>query len=239
MDDLGSLTLEFIKSPASVTYWRLRTLQTNFYVFQRNHDELCNLLNYVESPDSIVQLWVYDKQDQLKQALREIIRYFLNYVASAYTIKEHTRAITKAHYSKTRFMTAYEYEVNSRFISNPLHGFVEDLRNYSIHYRLPPISANFIVKNGPENDSITNTIVLDKDRLLEWPYWKCEKGRPFLEKADDKIPVTGLVDQHYSNIENFHLWFFKSLQDFHAEDIKYIQEITQKVILANSIFTKS
>ncbi len=161
--------------------------------------------------------------------LREITRLLHNLVASAKSLVDHTRRFINAWYSGTDFLEEYQQEVEKRFVGNPVAGFVEDLRNYTLHYQLPPATALFEVRNELESKEqiATQTIVLNKADLLQWSNW--DKGKPYLEVADDRIVVQEIIGQYIQAVQAFHQWMRSRLMEIHAEELKWLAEMSRKV----------
>lgn len=220
MTDIEKVLLQQYKSFEEV-YSRFDTLETLFRVFRRNFEELQILLSAAQSPTAIKHIWVFDKHNDLMTVLQEITRLVHNFVASAKTVVDHTRIIIHKAYDKTDFLEEYKVEVQKRFLNDPVAGFIEDLRNYCLHYSLPLTSANFVAKRTDVNEPFTaeQTITLRKSQLERWKKWT-EKGKPYLAKMDENIPVQPLIEQYYAQVRDFHIWIRTKMEEIHAPAIE-------------------
>ena len=52
-----------------------------------------------------------------------------------------TRVFVNEHYEDTDLLREYNDRVKRDFSEAPLHRFLQDLRNYTLHYRLPATRA--------------------------------------------------------------------------------------------------
>lgn len=230
MDDPARLSAEVYQSEAFQIHLRFETLATNYFVFERNYEEIKRLLFAVEHPDTFDKLWTQDKQQEMSMVLREITRLLHNLVASAKTLVEHTRNLIKDWYADTEFLEEYQLEIDKRFKGNPIAGFIEDLRNYAMHFQLPPTIPLYEVKNDPDTkeQTTTQTILLEKQHLLQWSKWT-DKGKLYLNDAEDRIKLVEVIDQYSQDVQDFHSWMRNRLIEIHSDELKWLEEMSQRV----------
>ena len=223
-----ALAIEIGKSDAIKYEGRIKALQMSYYVFNRNFQELANLIGIRNDPRKIRELWALHNRPKLRAVMLEILRLFQNYLASAKSLVDQTRVIVRTWYRDSVFLEEYQKEINARFVKNPTAGFIEDLRNYSLHYSLPVSRAIFKLQPSNEEgeDASRFSFALSKDSLLKWKSWK--KGKSFLSKADKEIDIGNLVDDYYEQITDFHSWLIKRLREIHQEDLKWLDETRTK-----------
>jgi hypothetical protein len=224
MDDPALLSVQVYRSEAYQIYLRLHTFALNHFVFARNYEELRKLLVAAQSPDVFYELWTQDKAEEMHKVTRELIRLFHNFLASAKTLVDHTRTLINDYYEGTNFLTEYQTEVNKRFVDNSLTGFIEDLRNYALHYQLPFTGARFKPADGED----AQRFILHTDQLLNWSKWTV-KGKPFLETAGEEIIVLDLVDEYFRQVNGFHEWMKTRLEEIHADDLAWLDEMQRRV----------
>jgi hypothetical protein len=230
MDNPASLSAQIYRSTAFQIHLRLVTLETNYFVFARNYGEISQLIKGVQHPDAYDKLWPQDKHEEMMWVLREITRLLHNLVASAKTLVEHTRILINQWYEETEFLTEYQAEVKERFSDHPTVGFVEDLRNYVVHYRLPSTSAHFQVKTDPttKEQSSSQTIALDKPTLLEWSGWT-SKSKGYLKDSNDQIVLEDVIDQYFRDVNEFHRWMRQRLIEIHNDELIWLAETSRRV----------
>jgi hypothetical protein len=118
-------------------------------------------------------------------------------------------------------MSKYQKEVDKRFVSNPLAGFIEELRNYMLHYDLPfsiaRISRENVVYFGKAPEK--HIIYLYRDDLLEWKEWK--KGQLFLNDASEIFELLAIIKAYNTEIESFYSWIFNELIVLHKKELQW------------------
>lgn len=216
------LSQEIEKSDAYKYECRIETLITNYYVFQRNYEELKKKLEVKNSQEKMFELWDPSNNIQFTTLIREIIRLMQNYLSSAVALVGHTRTAIDRWYTGTDFQREYKDQIASRFVGNKLTTFVEDLRNFNLHYWLPVTTANMSIINK----NAVFSFMLDKEHLLVWSNW--EKGKAFLSEAGNEIDICTLVDEYYRQIDDFHSWLIKRLLDIHKEDFDWLESTRQR-----------
>ena len=229
MEHPAILSAQVYGSEAYRVRLRFEAMDTNFFVFDRNHGEIVKLLAAVQDPKTRDKLWTQEKRREMLTVLRELIRLLHNLVASAKTLVDHTRWLIGDWYADTEFLAEYQREVQERFAENEITGFVEDLRNYAMHYRLPPLTALFEVKVDAETkaQTATQTVVLEREDLQQWSRW--EKGKAYLATAADKIPLGEVIERYYEDVRDFHQWMRNRLAEIHADELQWLREMSQRV----------
>ena len=225
----SDLISEYYESEALKIYFRLKVLDASYYVFEQNYGELMELLTKIREPANYEKLW-NDKKG-LDMHLLELTRLLHNLVASVMSLVEHTRIIINAHYKGTNFYDEYEKEKKNRFVNNRITGFVQELRNYTLHYGLPFATANLglEVDPGTQETTFTNPITLDKARLLEWGGWTQKKGKPYLDAADDHIEIQIIMEEYSQAARDFQQWMWNRLQDIHADELKWLEKTKREI----------
>ena len=233
-DDLLALAKEVNDSDALRYAGRIKTLQVNYYVFNRNYGELKKLIEIKNDPKKMLELWDLRNRNQLEIVINEVLRLFHNFLASAKSLVDQTRVVIRAWYKDTDFLKEYNHQIASRFTNNQTARFIEDLRNYNLHYSLPITNATFTIHNDKETgkSAIDFSFVLVKSGLLEWSGW--DKGKAFLSSSNDKIDIGNLASEYYKQILDFHSWLVERLQEIHQEDLLWLEKMRQRTINAMS-----
>lgn len=226
-DKPAEISRRIVDSDAYRIYQRLLTLDTNFFIFDRNYKDLKLAIDYCVKPEHIHKL--FDHNDS-QRVLLHMVRYLHNYLASAKSLVEHTRILIKDWYRQTDFIEEYNSQIKERFEGNPLSGFIEDFRNYALHYSFPLTSLHIDVTLDPETGIAKEERVIfciQKDALLEWSGWS--KGRDYLMKFDQDILMENLVDEYYNQVINFHGWMHKRLEEIHAKELKWLNDMQKRI----------
>lgn len=214
------------KSDAYKKFKRLLTLDTNFFVFDKNYRDLKLAIEMFSQSERIPLLF---DQRESQIILYHMVRLVHNYLAAAKTLVDHTRILINDWYKQTDFLSEYKEQVKARFANNQLARFIEDLRNYALHYSLPITGLRLQVTTDPETNTQTErvTFYIEKATLLRWSNWS--KGKEFLRKADKEIVIEQLVDEYYQQVFSFHSWMHQRLEEIHAADIHWLNEMGQQI----------
>jgi len=217
-------------SKALIFETRLKTLTINFSVFDGNYKSLKKLMEMMKDPDVYMRVWDLDNPTNVELVQYDVVRRLLNYLSSAMSLKEHTRILINSLYQKTEFEAEYKIEIISIFKEKKVVGFIEELRNYSLHYSLPISIPKFSIQmdQDAETKVIEHYFYLDKKKLLEWSSWKA-KAKPYLEEQIDEIDVETLIDEYYEIVSSFHNWLYEKIYSIHKNEIDWISKMRNKL----------
>ncbi len=224
MDDPTLLSNQVYQSEAYQIYLRLHNFSVNHYVFAKNYEEIKELLLAAESSETFHLIWAQDKQQEMLQVTRELMRRFHNYLASAKMLIDHTRTLVNENYADSPFIQEYQAEVQSQFIGNPLSGFIEDLRNYALHFQLPFTAGRI----KPADGKNAQRFILHTDQLMAWSKWT-SKGKPYLESSGEEIVVTNLIDEYFNCVNNFHKWVSNRIEEIHKDELQWLEEMENRI----------
>lgn len=235
-DNYSPLVDEVNGSKAIVYEGRITTLRLSYVVFQGNYEELRNFCLIKNHPEKIMDLWDYNNRKLFDKFLVELVRLFQNYLSSAKSLVEQTNVVIREWYKGTDFLKEYQYQIDSRFRGNSLIRFIEDLRNYCLHYALPICNATFTlspINQGKGVMKVRFSFVLKKKNLLEWAGWS--KGKEYLSQADDEVNIDILTCEYYQQIKDFHIWIINRLNEIHAEDFRWLEKKRQELLKEMSL----
>lgn len=234
-DELRALAEEVNKSNALRYEEQIETLRMSYFVFHRNYEELKRFIGLRDNSSKMLELWSLRNRHKLEIFINELLRLFQNYLASAKSLVDQTRVAVREWYDDTDFLNEYQNQVDTRFKENTLSGFIEDLRNYSLHYSLPITHATLSfqaddTKTG--SGTLDFSFVLVKAGLLIWSGWK--KGKDYLSNSSDDIDIGKLADEYHKQIVDFHEWLVNRLLELHKEEFLWLEEMRRKTINAMS-----
>ena len=127
---------EIVDSTEYRTHLRVNQFQISVRIFQVNYSELHKLLEFVNNPFVALGLWQQGAQGALSLSALEIQRLFSNFLASAFSLVGHARKFM-SNYKETPFENEYKQQIESCFIKNGLHNFIQGLRNQFMHDGIP------------------------------------------------------------------------------------------------------
>jgi hypothetical protein len=209
---------EIMASEALEIESRFGMLGVNYYVFETNYEKLKQLLAETQTPD---QMW---KSGEVNAIMYELIRLFHNFLASAKMLVDHTRHVMRNWYSDSALLDEYQGEIEKRFAANKLAAFIEDLRNYALHYQLPVTTSKIEVTQDSDTNGYRERAAfeLGRDELRRWPKWK--KGKDYLYQSEQDMVIEALVDQYFRQIQSLHQWITRRLVAEHAEDLRGLED---------------
>lgn len=184
--------------------WELLNDVYSAYIINSNH-----LFAHVESPQSdpklAIQLFDQDPEQVLKREFhRELLRHLVNYLATVSTLVDHSRNLMRR-YKNSNPNLVEEYDVRmSKTITLPVVFFVQGLRNYLLHNRMPSVVVQMSFTSEQQDTQFT--VRLDTEKLYEWGKWKND-ARTYMN-GKVSIAVRDAVIEYTDAIEALYDWLF-------------------------------
>src|SRR3954454_3890374 len=111
LNNPGEISRRVRDSDAYKRYARLLTLDTNFFVFDRNYRDLKLAIDEFSKAERIPLLF---DQSESQIILYHMVRLLHNYLAAAKMLVDHTRTLINDWYRDTQFIDEYKHQVNVR-----------------------------------------------------------------------------------------------------------------------------
>ncbi|HSH66310.1 MAG TPA: hypothetical protein VLB84_11050 [Bacteroidia bacterium] len=210
---------ELKEMPQFKTLEIIRHFNHSIKVFTGNFRQLQELLEFHNDPIKSQELHTVINRELLYEFHNEIARLLHNYVASAFSLIDHTRIHYNKLYKSDGKFPDYESEVKKIFIDDPLANFIKDLRRFVQHYKLPEISSNTVFKTNPPE--FKRTLKLKKEDLMKFD-WN-SKSTLFLNQNNDDIDLLLLINKYYEKVSGFYKWFTDRQNEIHQEDIVVVE----------------
>lgn len=221
------LAEKLAKSEERSYFDRLKKLNDNYYVFDKNYQDLIRIVNTEIHQEEMFELWELKNRKLLNLSILEVLRLLHNFIASAQSLVDQTRVCITKWYSETDILKEIKEQIGNRFLNNPLAGFIQDLRNYNLHYALPVSGATFKIDN--QNNTISFSYVLLKSALLKSDNWTA-RSKKFLETSSDQIDIYSLVEDFHKLEFDFQTWLFTRLSEIHSKELKMYYDQSQSII---------
>lgn len=196
--------------------------KSSIYIFAENGRILIEALKSFKGYFAFPGL---DEREETNRQHREILRHFQNFVASALALVDASRNWTAAlRMSFPDFCAEYDARRAVEFTGSVNHLFVQDLRNYMLHYRLPrsasqgSFTLKFSLKDGEQNNETNWAIVFDLEGLREWDGWRAEP-KAYLAACTDDIDLLTIVEPYHQQVITFYAWFHRRIEELHADDV--------------------
>ncbi len=198
-----------VNHPGREIFEKIKEIERSFYIFDGNFRDLLIDIDEFSKPENLIFFDVCNREN-LDRILIEITRRLHNFVAAAISLVDHTRKIVREMHQDTPFMFDYQSELEKRIITNEQIQFVHDLRNFTLHYELPPIGASL------DLNVIKHKLIIDIESLKEWNNWK-SLPKKFLASHSTDIILIDLVKKYAENIFLFHDWLYNKQCEIHKE----------------------
>jgi hypothetical protein len=230
MDDPFELSLQVRSSEAYRVSLRLQALRRDYYVFQRNYEELWRLLTIASTPEQISRLYAQKNYALFLEITDEIDRLLHNFLASATSLVDHTRIFIKKYYIGHPFYKEYTSRKESHFVSDTITKFIHDLRNYNSHYHLTVTRGEVRYSAATETTSTSwsSDFILEKEMLVQWDNWT-SASKAFLGKDTQPIVITDVIHRYHQNVQAFHTWMHERLHAVHAEELAWLEDMQSRI----------
>jgi hypothetical protein len=198
-------------------------------VFVGNVRELGRFLQSPKEPQELLQLWDMANREAFDRYLEEVDRMLHNFVAAAMSLRDHSRRLKRKllpGISTDRLAAEYNERVLETFDAAPVARFVQDLRNFSLHRRLPITNGTLSI--DAERSEWDSRIVLIPEDLLKWPKWSAA-ARAFIEDSEDEIAIHEVLRDYTDRVLAFHTWFRRALLDRHEDALAELQRRSEEV----------
>lgn len=208
---------------AFINHARVASFSLNIFIM--NNQELQKGLAIVQTPEIGIKLMSEAHREAGDQVHREISRLMHNFLASAKTLVDHTRAFLHEHYENTPIRNAYQARIDTEFANDEICRFVHDLRNYMLHRGLS-YSKMFLTID--QVMGLRVGIALDASTLKEWSNWS-GTSKKFLMKQGEDIDPSTLFSAYYQKIMDLQTWLRDALRAYHRDDLDQLAALQSKL----------
>jgi len=164
---------------------------------------------------------------QFDEFLGEAARLLHNFLAAAATLRDHTRRLRQQHpLSNKSLSDEYDSRARTTFAESPLSNFIQDLRNYTLHRRLPFVQGS-LTRHLP-TEAMTATASLRKEELQTWSGWNA-RARSYLEAAEDQMDLLEVVELYSSAVDGFNVWFASVWRSWHVSPFVELEALEDEL----------
>lgn len=148
----------------------------------------------------------------------ELVRLLHNYLASVGSLRDTHRAIHRRIWKdrdaadKSAWESSVYTPEATRVFGPPDVSFIQNLRNYTLHYALPVPSTSTNISwtaNGPVVQR--NELKLKKARLLKYKKWPSAAKR-YINDHDEWVEFLPAIESYSKAVRRFFQWFWDSIQ---------------------------
>ena len=137
-----------------------------------------------------------------------LVRYLHNFLTSVMTLVEHTRIAMRSPIIAAEHKNRYQKKTEETFKYSPVTRFMQDFRNYMLHYGVP--ESVHETHFEPEENT---RVYIETAPLLEWGNWH-PPALQYIQDHPSRIRLLDVVREYEKLVINFHTWF---VQDFAAQ----------------------
>jgi hypothetical protein len=211
---------DIVSSPEWELRSRLQNLSASVALHEANLRELLSIVKSPEDPEELLSLWSQDNRDALSSTMDEVNRRVHNFISSAMSLKDHTSAHILDLYKDHYFQDEYQLEVAKRLAKNPVRNFVQCLRNYALHCRIPYVHASLRVRPGIESRSafFIETFILEK-----WKRWNPAAKRYMASRPDGEVDIQEMAQSYTDVVRDFYTWLKARELEVNADQLAALE----------------
>lgn len=121
-----------------------------------------------------------------------------NYGAATMTLVDHARRLMRG---RSGLIVEEYQQRKAALLQNPEVPFIQDLRNYMLHRRLPNLLHRVSMNNvNTADQTMESEVQLSTAQLLAWDDWK-PVSRAFLESQGDELSLRPVIFNHGVTIQ--------------------------------------
>lgn len=190
----------------AATRWDVVT--RSWQIFERNTTELVQLLKGPATNIGLSLMLMSDDRDATEGFWQELDQRLHNQLAGAASLVDHVRRLTDYYAEDAPELVKEFARRNDEVFAMDEAAFLRRLRNYLLHYGVPPIvqtQSLSMIEGGMTGHSIK----LSAAYLLRWDGWSGQAKDYLAKFADRDGPVIAKVVVDYGNaMSQLYFWLF-------------------------------
>lgn len=204
-------TLQTIESlPGGIVFSELESLHLSLRIFLDATYDLLSSINHFKSESGNPDFWNRPRRIDSERLEVRIQRGIFSATMAAMALVDHTRIVSK------RFPAEhYQEKIDENFAEDPLHKFVQGLRNFTTHVRIA--KSNWVTKWDKEGKTVF--FLFSVADLNKWDGWDT-LSRTYIESNPEGINVEQLFQDYSRRAKSFHDWFRSRAWEMSSEDLK-------------------
>lgn len=174
-------------------------------------------------PGDLISI-AYDAKIEKWEYMDFLQNYVFNYLSSAKSLIDLTRKHYKNYYEQNLSIKEYQKKVKENFIESGLHSFIQQFRNYVIHFGTPPLSPSKFI-DYMDNHKVTHRVIISKDILIKSGFDWNELSKEFLNSGSWKEyqDINVLFSEYYSSLKSFQDWYYSEQRSLYIEQFEKIE----------------
>ncbi|MFM4955575.1 hypothetical protein ACEUCD_07845 [Aeromonas veronii] len=199
----------------------LKHFDYSLRLFDSNYQELISVIDFLCNEKVGLELFAVVNRWKLEEVLTHLGFKLHNYVCAAKSLIDHSRVLyNRVYKEKEHIFDDYEVEVKARFDENNLSKFIEFLRTYCQHEKLPSIGT-VMRFDSQSNEGFIFSVTMDSTELLKSSSIKSQAKR-FIRAQGDSIDLRRVIDDYHTQVRDFYQWVRERQQEIHSKDISLV-----------------
>lgn len=214
---------EIAKHPSKLIHDEWSNLNRTFTgIYQANRRVL---VEHLEKPSRNDELSVELMQNVRLPVIRdnytnEVLRHLYNYLSGLAALVDHSMKLTSG-YSEEELG---DFIVKRKILTDSdINSFMGKLRNYVLHYGIPPLGWTISLKQKGFNEC---TYFLNSANLLRWDGWSKE-AEHFIH-ANEQIDLLKATKEHGQMIDEAFIALLKLFPKLHSKDVEEVNRLIHK-----------
>ncbi len=224
MEDIEKAYAAINAHPGKVAHDLWSNLKRTYLgIFVRNRKDLLLLLDKPNKNEDLRIELIQNVQAQTAKEdfISEMLRLLHNYIASSASLIDHSRRFIEK-YPDSDFSKNYQIR-RTAIASSPEHCFLKDLRNYIVHFDIPPIGYQVSFNGDSFEPRLTSK------RLLRRRKWS-STSKSYIETSGEYVNIIPLVNDHSRCIDDLYSWIFEQFQKIHGDDIAEVNKLIRETL---------
>jgi hypothetical protein len=219
---------EFEQSPSFCIKQQLQALKRSFKICSCNFDELNQWLEYLDDSNNLQILYLAEKIKSFESIIDETARLLENFLASTKSFSEHTynhfKRLSKRNSTNNEFFKKY-LDIYQKLVEDLRMLFL--LRNHILHYSIPNLSFDAVLKDGEPEYSYTMKIQLNS--LLENQQFKKDLNKEGIKIDEDYLDIQKIINDCYKIIPDFYSKLKEQLEELYKDDLEKLDQIEEEI----------
>ncbi|WP_212625709.1 hypothetical protein [Pseudomonas sp. PP3] len=200
--------------------WRgINELDEAIWVFSKSTVELIDEISVFSERSKDIEFWSKTNEKNAEEYVREVKRRLYYSTSSLMTVVDIARAFS------TKWPVDGLVEHRNKFFSTPgLHDFLQNLRNFSSHWRIA--EANWQINYDFQTGLRVASFRVSEEELLAWDGWSA-KAKTYIKDASGSVDVFQIFAQYKKHVQEYYRWHKGALLDTYSSILRPYFEYTR------------
>jgi hypothetical protein len=222
-DERQRLHARIREHPGQAANHRWESLHRVHGVLIANERELLPLIDRFQQDEEFALQFMgigSDGRSRMEALFGELIRRTHNYLSALKMLVDHSRNLVRS-YADHPVAAVYDRR-KADVLASGRGPFLQKLRNYLIHCRIPPFGASMQLASA--SDTPRFLIFLDRDGALEFEDWPA-KARQLLRGQPEQVPLRELILGCAADLEHLYRWLYERFGELHGGEIDELNQL--------------